>query len=300
MTTINMAWPTGALAGGLCTVTTDKARGDDFPANIDTVMCEYDGRITDIPFRRLYHRVTRVRCRTLGAKALDSLDSESLDIKADVIEDDVFGSHGVNDLQAVTLSGLNGDLASVGGSNFLYGCTGLTSLTLPASLASVGGSNFLAGCTGLTSLTLPASLASVGGSNFLAGCTGLTSLTLPASLASVGGSNFLYGCTGLTSLTLPASLASVGGSGFLYGCTGLTSLDVQDGFGSKNLNTTWLLDDVKTISTLTLRLTSGMWMASTWTSHLATGATVNVPATLLDAYKADTTWAKFNLQAIGA
>jgi hypothetical protein len=251
MTTINMAWPTGALAGGLCTVTTDKARGDDFPANLDTVMCEYDGRITDIPFRTTYHRVTRVRCRTLGAKALESLDSESLDIKADVIEDSVFGSSGAKGLKAVTLSGLNGDLASVSGSGFLYGCTGLTSLTLPASLASVSGSNFL------------------------------------------------QGCTGLTSLTLPASLASVSGNSFLSNCTGLTSLDVQDGFGSKNLNTTWLLDKVNTISTLTLRQTSGMWSASTWTSHLATGATVNVPATLLDAYKADTTWAKFNLKAIG-
>ena len=227
MTTINMAWPTGALAGGLCTVTTDKARGDDFPANLDTVMCEYDGRITDVPFRTTYHRVTRVRCRTLGAKALESLDSESLDIKADVIEDGVFGSSGARNLKAVTLSGLNGDLASVSGSSFLYNCTGLTSLTLPASLASVSGANFLSGCTGLT------------------------------------------------------------------------SLDVQDGFGSKNLSTTWLLDKVKTISTLTLRQTSGMWNASTWTSHLATGATVNVPATLLDAYKADTTWAKFNLKAIG-
>jgi hypothetical protein len=103
----------------------------------------------------------------------------------------------------------------------------------------------------------------------------------------------------LTSLTLPASLASVSGNSFLSNCTGLTSLDVQDGFGSKNLNTTWLLDKVNTISTLTLRQTSGMWSASTWTSHLATGATVNVPATLLDAYKADTTWAKFNLKAIG-
>ena len=89
------------------------------------------------------------------------------------------------------------------------------------------------------------------------------------------------------------------GSNFLYGCTGLTSLDVQDGFGSKNLSTTWLLDKVNEIATLTLRQTSGMWKASTWTSHLATGATVNVPATLLDAYKADTTWAKYMLQAIG-
>lgn len=226
MTTINMAWPTGALAGGLCTVTTDKARGDDFPANLDTVMCAYDGRITDIPFRTTHHRVTRVRCRTLGANALESLKSESLDIKADVIEDDVFGSNGVNDLKAVTLSGLNGDLASVSGTNFLYGCTGLKSLTLPASLASVSG------------------------------------------------------------------------TGFLYGCTGLRSLDVQDGFGSKNMNTLWLLDDVKTITTLTLRQTSGMWWASTWTSHLATGATVNVPSALLDAYKADAMWAKYTLQAI--
>ena len=76
-----------------------------------------------------------------------------------------------------------------GGSLYLGGCTGLTSL--PDNL-TVGGSLDLRGCTGLTSL--PDNLT-VGGSLYLGGCTGLTSL--PDNL-TVGGSLDLRGCTGLS------------------------------------------------------------------------------------------------------
>ena len=52
-----------------------------------------------------------------------------------------------------------------------YGCTGLTSITLPDALRSITEETFY-GCTGLTSITLPDTLTAIWESAF-AGCTGL-------------------------------------------------------------------------------------------------------------------------------
>ena len=109
-----------------------------------------------------------------------------------------------------------------------YGCSGLTSLTLPAGITSIGEKAFF-GCSGLTSLNLPAGITSIGDWAFY-GCSGLTSLTLPAGITSIGEDAF-HSCSGLTSLTLPAGITSIGNDAFL-GCSGLTSLTLPAGITS--------------------------------------------------------------------
>ena len=52
-----------------------------------------------------------------------------------------------------------------------YGCTALTSVTIPNSVTTIGYDTFM-GCTGLTSVTIPNSVTSIGSSAF-SGCTGL-------------------------------------------------------------------------------------------------------------------------------
>ena len=103
-----------------------------------------------------------------------------------------------------------------------YGCSGLTSLTIPSSVTSIEGYAFYR-CSGLTSLTIPSSVTSIGGSAF-EGCSRLTSLTIPSSVTSIKGRAF-YGCSGLTSLTIPSSVTSIGERAF-EGCSGLTSIYV--------------------------------------------------------------------------
>ena len=81
------------------------------------------------------------------------------------------------------------------------------------------------GCTGVTSVTLPNSVKSIGGYAF-SGCTGLTSITLPNSVTSIGGYAF-YNCIELTSVTIPDSVTSIGKSAF-YGCNKLQDIYITD------------------------------------------------------------------------
>ena len=117
------------------------------------------------------------------------------------------------------------------GNNVFYGCSGLTSLTIPSSVTSIGDYAFY-GCSGLTSLTIPSSVTSIGDLAF-AGCSGLTSLTIPSSVTWIGWGTF-KGCSGLTSLTIPSSVTSIGDEAFV-GCSGLTSLTIPS-------SVTWIRD----------------------------------------------------------
>ena len=114
-------------------------------------------------------------------------------------------------------------VTSVGDSAF-FGCTGLTSITIPNRVTSIGYQAF-EDCTGLTSVTIGNSVTSIGYETFK-GCTGLTSITIPNSVTEIGWFAF-SGCTGLTSITIPNSVTEIGSSAF-EGCTGLTSITIPN------------------------------------------------------------------------
>ena len=109
-----------------------------------------------------------------------------------------------------------------------YGCSRLTSLTLPAGITKIGYSAF-EDCSGLTSLTLPDGITEIGSYAF-SGCSGLTSLNLPASITEIGSYTF-SDCSRLTSLTLPAGITEIDSHAFFY-CIGLTSLNLPAGITS--------------------------------------------------------------------
>ena len=68
------------------------------------------------------------------------------------------------------------------------------------------------GCSGLTSVTIPNSVTSIGDYAFK-NCTGLTSVTIPNSVTSIGLQAF-YDCSGLTSVSIPNSVTSIGNYAF--------------------------------------------------------------------------------------
>lgn len=118
------------------------------------------------------------------------------------------------------------------GTHAFYGCSGLTSLTLPSGLTSIGSWAFT-GCSGLTSLSLPSGVTSIGDGAFF-GLSSLTSLSLPSGLTSIGDQAF-HECSGLTSLSLPSGLTSIGNQVFCY-CSGLTTLSLPSGITSIGYN----------------------------------------------------------------
>ena len=101
-----------------------------------------------------------------------------------------------------------------------YGCSGLTSLTLPSSVTKIG-CYALSSCIGLTSLTLPSSVTEIGEHAFL-NCRGLTNFTIPSGVTKIGAGAF-FCCYGLISLTLPSSVTAIGSQAF-NACSELTSI----------------------------------------------------------------------------
>ena len=132
------------------------------------------------------------------------------------IDDKAF--YGCSGLTSVTIPN---SVSSIGKSAFSW-CNSLTSVTIPNSVKSIGEYAFC-GCSGLTSVTIGNSVTSIGSSTF-SGCSGLTSITIPNSVKSIGEVAF-SGCSGLTSVTIPNSVTSIGNKAF-YGCSGLTSVTI--------------------------------------------------------------------------
>ena len=71
-----------------------------------------------------------------------------------------------------------------------WGCSSLTSVTIPNSVTSIGESAF-EDCSSLTSVTIPNSVTSIGQSTFC-DCSSLTSVTIPNSVTSIGECAFAY------------------------------------------------------------------------------------------------------------
>jgi hypothetical protein len=89
------------------------------------------------------------------------------------------GVSGAITIPATIYDGMNTYQVTSIGINAFYGCTGLTSVTIPSSVTSIGDNAFY-GCTGLTSVTIPSSVTNIGTTSF-ARCSGLSSITVDAN-----------------------------------------------------------------------------------------------------------------------
>ncbi len=116
-----------------------------------------------------------------------------------------------------------GDSVTTIGEYAFYGCSGLTSVTIPNSVTTIGYGAF-AYCQGLTSVFIGNSVTTIGDVAFN-GCSSLISITIPNSVTTIGDVAF-NGCSSLISITIPNSVTTIGYGAFAY-CQGLTSIDVD-------------------------------------------------------------------------
>ena len=159
---------------------------------------------------------------------------------------------------SVTYSGTTYSVTGIGSLAF-YGCSGLTSLTIPNSVTIIRDNAFVS-CSGLTSFSvagdnsnysskegvlfnkqqttliqyptrkqgeyiIPNSVTTIVDYAFY-GCSGLTSLTIPNSITSIVDYAFA-GCSSLTSITIPNSVTSIGNEAFA-GCSSLSSVTIPN------------------------------------------------------------------------
>ena len=124
---------------------------------------------------------------------------------------------------SVTYDGITYSVTSIGSYAF-YGCSGLTSITIPNSVTSIGNCAFM-GCSGLTSVQIPSSVTSIGWRAFC-GCYGLTSVTIPNSVTSISDQAF-SDCRNLTSVTIPNSVKAIGSYMFDQ-CFNLASVTIPE------------------------------------------------------------------------
>ena len=96
-----------------------------------------------------------------------------------------------------------------------YGCSGLTSLTLPSSVTEIGEHAFL-NCRGLTNITIPSGVTKIGAGAFFC-CYGLISLTIPSSVTAIGSQAF-NACSELTSIYAYMEKLPETGSNLFLGC----------------------------------------------------------------------------------
>ena len=149
-----------------------------------------------------------------GTTSLTSLDLSGIS-SLTINGDRTFRNSG---LQSIDLSDTN--LTSIP-DQALYGCSSLTTVTLPTGLTSIGDSAFY-GCTSLATVEVPDSLTTIGNSAFVN--SGLQSIDLSETLVTTIPYQAFWFCGSLSDVSLPTGITSIGTSAFCR-CTSLTEFD---------------------------------------------------------------------------
>ena len=160
----------------------------------------------------------------------------------------------------------DGSVISIGDEAF-YGCSSLTSITIPASITSIGGFAFT-DCSSLTSVYITDLAAWCGisfsrfgnsnpldyANNFYINNKRVTELVIPNGVTSIGYRAFNY-FSSLKSISIPDSVTSIGNQAFC-GCSSLESVIFENTVGWQANETNILSSELASPTTAAEYLTS--------------------------------------------
>ena len=220
---------------------------------------------------------------------------------------------------SLTSVSIPNSVTSIG--EFAFGkCTSLTSIVIPERVMSIREYAF-SGCTALTSVVIGNGVTSIGNDAFV-DCSSLTAITvsednpvydsrencnaiietasnaliagcqstiIPSSVTSIGEVAF-WGCSSLMSIDIPSSVTSIG-EGAFYGCSSLTSIDIPSSVASIGGEA---FEDCSALTAVICRAENVLELGDYAFSEVPTSeATLYVPASALEAYKAADKWKDF-------
>ena len=183
------------------------------------VLKNADGTFTTYPSYYIYNGSTgsnmRIDMSTLNTAL--SLGDDEMYTSASVVRVEVFADASLNHLYSGCSSLIDAYLPEgvwLHHSSF-YGCSSLTTISLPESCTSIPQSAFQ-GCSSLTSIKVSSKMNALGGRAFQS-CSSLVRVELPETVTSIPQDGF-HGCSSLEYINIPRDCTFIGNYAF-NGCS---------------------------------------------------------------------------------
>lgn len=183
-------------------------------------------------------------------------------------------------------------MTRIGADAFWY-CSNLTAINIPESMTSIGNYAFYC-CGNLATINIPEGLKSIGEGAFFC-CGKITSFDIPEGLTCIPSKTF-YLCYSLTTINIPEDVRWIGDEAF-FNCTSLTTVILPKSLKSILGNAFASCIELHDIHCYAEEAPSVESDAFSTLSYY--DATLHVPTSALEAYKATAPWSSFkNIVAI--